>query len=77
MQLTGLAQRRVVSRTPTSGVTAVIFLVNFGKYSLARTGEYSVRARLSETLQVPRPVAMHDYVQKKSSPPTMVGTRTT
>lgn len=35
--LTGLAQRRVVRMTPIRGVTVIIFTVNLGKNSLART----------------------------------------
>lgn len=39
--LTGLAQRRVVRITPINGVTVIIFEVNLGKNSLAKTAAKS------------------------------------
>jgi len=36
-QLTGLAQRRVVKMTPIKGHTTIIFEVNLGKNSFAKT----------------------------------------
>jgi len=36
-QLTGLAQRRVVKTTPIKGHTMIIFEVNLGKNSFAKT----------------------------------------
>lgn len=49
--LTGLAQRRVVKITPIKGVIVIIFEVNFGKNSFAKTVKHSA-STISINLEV-------------------------